>query len=265
MQNSKRKQMFCNQFDLFKDKKFKQIPSLKLVKVDKPNYQEQIFNESSAEDIFEQMGNKVTDQDQQKNTNQESNNIKNDDWKSYYNSRLKEIKIERPELNHNQMTQLISEEWKFFKKQFKKVPQSTNQDDQVLIKRKLKQNKENFKFCQEKLIEKQEESDDGELDFNPFECAKFIEDLKQKKFKLVINDMTYELQGNAIIEAVHNDSVLIYLSENNNNNNNNTNTAYGTPNEKVNANIEDIGSDSEQSICKGNDDFILQNNIRSYL
>lgn len=55
--------------------------------------------------------------------------------------------------------------------------------------------------------------------------------------------MTYELPGNAIIEAVDNDSILIYLTENNNNNN--TNTAYGTPNEKVNANLEEIGSDSE--------------------
>ncbi|CAK94922.1 unnamed protein product (macronuclear) [Paramecium tetraurelia] len=261
MQNSKKKQIFCNQFELFKDKKFKQIPSLKLVKVEQPIHQEQIFNESSAEDIFEQMGNKETNQDKLIQANKESKVNKNDDWKSYYNSRLKEIKLERPELNHNQLTQLISEEWKMIKKQFKKAPQPSNQDEDVLNKKKIKQNKDKSKFCQEVIYEKQES--DGELDFNAFECAKFIENLREKKFKLVINDLTYELPGTAIIEAVENDSVLIYLSENNNNNN--TNTAYGTPNEKVNANLEEIGSDSEQSICKGNDDFILQNNIRSFL
>ncbi|CAD8070299.1 unnamed protein product [Paramecium primaurelia] len=262
MQNSKKKQIYCNQFELFADKKFKQIPSLKLVKVEQTNHKEQIFNESSAEDIFEQMGNKESNQDQLKKVNKESKVNKNDDWKSYYNSRLKEIKLERPELNHNQLTQLISEEWKMIKKQFKKVPQPTNNVvEDVQNKKKIKQNKDNSKFCQEIIYEKQES--DSELDFNPFECAKFIENLRSKKFKLVINDMTYELPGTAIIEAVDNDSVLIYLTENNNNNN--TNTAYGTPNEKVNANLEDIGSDSEQSICKGNDDFILQNNIRSFL
>lgn len=67
--------------------------------------------------------------------------------------------------------------------------------------------------------------------------------MRLKKFKLVINDLTYELPGTAIIEAVDNDSALIYLTDNNNINN--TNTAYGTPNEKVNPNLEEIGSDSE--------------------
>ncbi|CAD8103345.1 unnamed protein product [Paramecium sonneborni] len=261
MLNSKKKQIICNQFELFKDKKFKQIPSLKLVKVENPNYKEQIFNESSAEDIFQQMGNKDNNQNQQININQESKISKYDDWKSYYNSRLKEVKLERPELNHNQMTQLISEEWKLLKKQFKKAPLFSNQDEEVISKRKLKQFKDNSKFCSEIIIEKQES--DGELDFNPFECAKFIEDLRLKKFKIVINDLPYELPGNAIIEAVNNDSVLIYLNQNNNNNN--TNTVNGTPNEKINPNLENILSDSEQSICRGNDDFILQNNIKSFL
>ncbi|CAD8081594.1 unnamed protein product [Paramecium primaurelia] len=265
MQNSKNKEIFCDQFELFKDKQFQSISLLKQVKIEQVNNQEQIFNESSVEDIFEQMGNKGSNQEQSNQISKENKINKNDDWKSYYNLRLKEIKLERPELKHNQMTYLISEEWKIIKKQFKKVPLSLNQDEDLLNKKKLKQIKDNSKFCQE-IISFDKQECDSELDFNPFESAKFIENLRLKKFKLVINDLTYELPGIAIIEAINNDSILIYLNQNINNNNvTNISTTQGTPYKKVNPNLEDIGSDSEQSICKGNDDFILQNNIRSFL
>ncbi|CAK86954.1 unnamed protein product (macronuclear) [Paramecium tetraurelia] len=263
MQNSKQKEMFCSQFDLYKDKKFQFIPSLKQVKVEESNHPQLLFNESSAEDIFEQMGNQASNQVQIKEANRENKIKKNDDWNAYYNLRLKEIKLERPELTHNQMTQLISEEWKIIKKQFKKYPQSLNPDEEPICKKRIKSIKDTQKFSQEIMFQKQES--EVELDFNPFQCAKFIENLRSKKFKLVINDITHELPGIAIIEAVDSDSVLIYLNQNTNNNNTYTNTTQGTPNEKVNAILEDIGSDSELSICKGNEDFILQNNIRSFL
>lgn len=85
--------------------------------------------------------------------------------------------------------------------------------------------------CNNKTKEYFVDDCDSDIDFTYTESVKFIEALRSKTLKLIINEISYELQGKAIIEAVSNNSNLIYLNESQHN----SNTKFQTSNEKINS------------------------------
>ncbi|CAD8089497.1 unnamed protein product [Paramecium sonneborni] len=204
MLHQKKTLNFCDQFQLFQDINFKVIPITKKEKRQYHRYFEDESNQSIAEDIFQQMGNTIDEKEPLK-LNINSNG--NDNWKTFYAFRLNQLKPIRLDLNHNELTQLISEEWKKIK--IKNIKKSDIIPIQKINRQKIAKGKNQqpkFSHQKKQLLQNENQSSNN----------KFLENIKETSFKIIINGKSYELLGDTLVKAIQNKTNEIFLQDNEN-------------------------------------------------
>ncbi|CAD8082700.1 unnamed protein product [Paramecium primaurelia] len=121
-------------------------------------------------------------------------------WQEFYKQQLIQYKKNNPQLNHNELTSLISKKWKR-KKQNKKTV------NKLKLKIKLEsitnQATLNKNMKQIAILNEVEQKDE------------IAEKLKTLTFKLIYLDNICELKGETILEAIKSNIKLIYINKSN--------------------------------------------------
>ncbi|KAM3131889.1 hypothetical protein pb186bvf_016010 [Paramecium bursaria] len=162
-------------FELFRDQKLKDNRTQK--------QQQDVFVEEEnvpEEDIFEKL---------------DKNETKELDWNGFYNMKLKELRQKYPQKIHNEYTQMISEQWKIYKRNQQKTIKN-----QSIVKREE---------VKELVIQEEPQL----VDLNVKQAAQFIEKLRESTIKLIIQGkQSINIEGELIIQAIQRNQNTIYVN-----------------------------------------------------